>query len=79
MPQTTQQTHRARRPEYITEIGIIVISLGLLGFVKLSEEVTEGQTQGFDRQLLLWFRNSNDLSDPLGPPWLEVVIRDLWL
>lgn len=66
-----------RRPEYLAEIGIIIISLGLLGFVKLSEEVIEGQTRGFDERLLLWFRNGNDLSDPLGPAWLEVVVRDI--
>jgi undecaprenyl-diphosphatase len=77
MSQADQQTPQARRPEYVAEIGIIIISLGLLGFVTLSGEVIEGETQSFDQQLLLWFRNSNDLSDPIGPPWLEVVIRDI--
>ena len=64
-------------PEYATEIGIILVSLGLLGFIKLTEEVVEGETLDFDHQVLLWFRNKTDLSDPIGPEWLEVVVRDI--
>ena len=63
--------------EYATEIGIIFISLGLFGFIKLTEEVVEGETSGFDQRVLLWFRNSADLSEPIGPAWLEVIVRDI--
>ncbi len=63
--------------EYSTEIAIILASLGLLGFFKLTEEVIEGETLGFDHRVLLWFRNPADLSDPIGPAWLEVVMRDI--
>jgi undecaprenyl-diphosphatase len=63
--------------EYVTEVGIILVSLGLLGFIKLTEEVIEGETSGFDQRVLLWFRNQDDLADPLGPAWLEVVVRDI--
>ncbi|MCK5360979.1 MAG: phosphatase PAP2 family protein [Gammaproteobacteria bacterium] len=63
--------------EYATEIGIIFISLGLFGFMKLTEEVIEGETSGFDQRVLLWFRNPDDLSEPIGPAWLEVVVRDI--
>ena len=64
-------------PEYLTEIGMILVSLGLLAFFKLSEEVFEGDTASFDQRILLWFRNSADLSDPIGPDTLEVVVRDI--
>ncbi len=63
--------------EYATEIGIILISLGLFGFIKLTEEVIEGETSGFDHRVLLWFRNPADLAEPIGPAWLEVVVRDI--
>ncbi len=63
--------------EYSTEIAIILASLALLGFFKLTEEVIEGETLGFDQRVLLWFRNPADLSDPIGPAWLEVVMRDI--
>lgn len=63
--------------EYSTEIGILLVSLGLMGFFKLSEEIYEGETSGFDQRVLLWFRNPADLSEPIGPAWLEVVVRDI--
>ena len=64
-------------PEYITEIVVIIISLGLYAFIKLTGEVVNGATVGFDHQLLLMLRNPTDLADPVGPEWLEVIVRDL--
>jgi undecaprenyl-diphosphatase len=74
------ESNSARRrnfPEYITEIVVVIISLGLFAFIKLSEEVINGETTGFDRQLLLMMRNPADLAEPAGPAWLEVVVRDV--
>lgn len=50
---------------------------GLSVFVQVADAVTEGETRVLDRGLLLALRNPNDLSDPLGPPWLQEVGRDL--
>jgi len=68
---------RRRLPEYKTEIALILISLGLFAFFKLLEEVLAGETGAFDRSILLWFRNPNDITDPIGPQWLETVVRDI--
>jgi len=68
---------RRRLPEYKTEIALILVSLGLFTFFKLMEQVLAGETGSFDRSILLWFRNSNDLTDPIGPQWLETVVRDI--
>ena len=65
------------QPEYITEIAVVLFSLGLFTFIRLSGDVVNGETSAFDRQLLLLLRNPADLSDPLGPPWIEVLVRDL--
>jgi undecaprenyl-diphosphatase len=64
-------------PEYVTAIVVIIISLGLYAFIRLTGEVVDGETLGFDQQLLLMLRNPADLADPLGPQWLEVIVRDL--
>jgi undecaprenyl-diphosphatase len=48
-----------------------------LGFGLLAEEGFERSPAGLDRDLLLALRSSADLSDPLGPPWLEEAARDL--
>ncbi|HYC33235.1 MAG TPA: phosphatase PAP2 family protein [Gemmatimonadales bacterium] len=62
------------------ELGILlaIASLaGLLwGFAELADEVVEGDTEGFDRRLLLALRTKGDLADPIGPRWLEEVGRD---
>jgi undecaprenyl-diphosphatase len=68
---------RSDLPEYVTAIAVTIISLGLHAFIKLTGEVVDGDTVGFDQQLLLMLRNPADLADPAGPVWLEVVIRDL--
>lgn len=78
MPNPDSQTlGRRDLPEYLTEIVLVIISLGLYAFIKLTEEVINGETTGFDRQLLLMLRNPADLADPAGPEWLEVIVRDL--
>ncbi len=64
-------------PEYVTEIVVVILSLGLFAFIKLTGEVVNGESAGFDQQLLLMLRNPADLSDPIGPQWLEVIVRDL--
>ena len=64
-------------PEYATEIVVVLVSLGLLAFIKLAGEATGEDTRGFDERILLMFRNPSDVSDPIGPAWLEVVVRDI--
>ena len=63
-------------PEYTTELAVVIISIGLFAFVKLANVVTDGATRGFDEYILLMFRDPTGL-DPLGPAWLEVVVRDI--
>jgi undecaprenyl-diphosphatase len=61
--------------------GITLLALALLigavwGFVELADEVLEGETRALEEKLLLAMRNAEDLSDPLGPLWLEEMGRD---
>ncbi|WP_207062844.1 phosphatase PAP2 family protein [Motiliproteus sp. SC1-56] len=55
---------------------VLVIGGGAWGFIKLAEEVREGETQNLDEALLLAMRNPADLHDPIGPKWLEELGRD---
>lgn len=56
---------------------LVLVSGMLLLFAKLASEVMEGETDGFDRKLLLAMRNPADLTHPAGPAWLEILFRDL--
>ncbi|QJP17027.1 phosphatase PAP2 family protein [Starkeya sp. ORNL1] len=69
-------------PASITaESGTLVTLLGaasaLFAFALIAEDVLEGETHGFDERLLRAFRNPNDLADPIGPPWFEIMMRDI--
>jgi undecaprenyl-diphosphatase len=54
--------------------GIAVLALA---FGHIAEEVLEGDATKFDERILLFFRSANDLSDPIGPPWMEEMARDI--
>lgn len=62
------------------ELSVLVVLFALMGslwvFVELAEEVMDGETHDFDRMILLSMRNTNDLSDPIGPRWVEEIGRD---
>ena len=64
-------------PEYITAIVVTISSLGLYAFIKLTSGVVNGKTTGFDHKLLLLLRNPENIAEPVGPEWLEVIVRDL--
>jgi undecaprenyl-diphosphatase len=58
-------------------LGLLAVAAALLAFAGLAGEVLEGETGAFDRIILLALRNPADLSDPIGPRWLEEVARDV--
>lgn len=61
------------------EFSVLVVLFALLAslwvFVELAGEVVEGDTGEFDRAVLLAMRSS-DLTDPIGPGWVEEMGRD---
>lgn len=56
-------------------LGIVVIAVWALA--ELTEEVVEGDTSTLDRTILLALRTPGDLGNPVGPPWMEEMGRDL--
>ena len=65
------------RTEFLI-LGALAVAAGLvLAFGQIAEDVLEGDSAAFDRNILLALRNPADLSDPLGPPWLEEGARDI--
>lgn len=57
--------------------SVLVIGLLLLFFAWLAGEVMEGDTEAFDRRLSLLLRNPANPLQPLGPPWLVEMARDV--
>lgn len=65
------------RAELALLIGGIALLLLLVVFMKLASEVLEGETQGFDRRILLALRSPDDLSRPIGPVWMLGAALDI--
>lgn len=55
---------------------LVLVALGW-AFFGLADEVMEGETHALDEAILLAMRNPADLSDPLGPRWVEEMGRDV--
>lgn len=65
------------RHELGTFVLLTVAAVGVWGFAELAEEVRGGRTENVDEMLLLALRNPSDLTDPVGAPWMEEVMRDI--
>lgn len=68
---------RWARREFALLAALAVAASAIWGFAELAEEVLEGETHAFDERILLALRSATDPSDPLGPGWLEELMRDL--
>jgi undecaprenyl-diphosphatase len=53
---------------------LVVAILATAIFLCLTFGVSQGLTDAFDRSMLLGLRSPTDVSDPLGPAWLESAI-----
>jgi|TARA_R110000751_G_scaffold29818_7_gene76810 undecaprenyl-diphosphatase len=56
---------------------IVAIAGFLVLFGKLVEDVFNQESGAFDKAILLFLRNGNDLAQPIGPAWLLGVVRDI--
>ena len=64
----------AENPLFVT---LIVIAGLLLTFGMIADEVMEGSTSAFDREVVLAFRSLSNSSDPIGAPWVQSMARDI--
>ncbi|HCL66242.1 MAG TPA: hypothetical protein DIC56_15665 [Rhizobium sp.] len=56
--------------------GAVVAGL-LAAFGMIADEVSEGETLGLDKAVLMALRTPGDPADPIGPAWLEEAARDV--
>jgi len=67
---------RVTRVERLTLVTIILSATVLFAFAKLAGAVDRGSTLVFDEWLIVALRTPGDLADPIGPKWLEEMMRD---
>jgi len=68
---------QAWRRQPLIPVLVLVLLGALGGFLEVASEVREKETRPFDESLLLAVREPGDLADPIGPPWVEEMARDL--
>ena len=69
------------KPRDRAELALLFGGIGclflLLVFSKLASEVFAGETQSFDKKILLALRNPADPSQPIGPAWMVSAALDI--
>ena len=63
--------------EPVVLMTLALCTVSLWGFIKIADEVLEGETQAFDRWAVRAMRNSHNPADPIGPHWFEEMARDI--
>jgi undecaprenyl-diphosphatase len=69
--------NRARSYEPIAWMAFGIASIGVFIFVRLMDEMLEGETRNFDESILRALRQPNDLSMPIGPSWVTHALTDI--
>ena len=70
------RTFALARSELALLAALFILAGGTWAFLNLVDEVGEGETEKFDRAVILLMRSAGDPQDPLGPRWFEEMMRD---
>jgi undecaprenyl-diphosphatase len=62
--------------ELATLLLLLSVAAAIWAFAEISDLAMSGDSAPFDERLILTMRNADDLSDPIGPPWVEELGRD---
>ena len=65
------------RLEFPVLLAGLLLVAALYSFVELSEVARLNEPLSFDTRILLSFREAGDPSNPIGPEWLEGMVRDI--
>jgi undecaprenyl-diphosphatase len=71
--QSLQYLKRVPWPLFVLGFAALL----LMGIQEIADEVMEGETRGVDTYLLMSLREAGDPANPIGPRWLEEVMRDM--
>jgi undecaprenyl-diphosphatase len=66
-----------RRFEAGVLVGLALAAGALWAFLKLGGEMAEGETEAFDRGIILFFRTPGHPDDPIGSRSFEEAVRDV--
>jgi len=73
----SQSVQWVRRQEGLVLLTALAVVLALFAFIKVTEEMLEGDTRAFDEWLLRSLRRPGQPEVPIGPQWLIAAARDI--
>ncbi|MEO5714209.1 MAG: phosphatase PAP2 family protein [Luteolibacter sp.] len=76
-PTSSRSLFQSWRSRPLIPVLILVVLGALGGFLHMASEIRELETRPFDESLLMAMREPGDTADPIGPPWVEEMARDL--
>lgn len=62
--------------EPLVLLSLFLVVAATWGFIELTDEVLEGDSQAFDEWVVKSMRQPDDPSEPIGPRWLQEIGRD---
>jgi undecaprenyl-diphosphatase len=65
------------RHELSVLLAMTGASMAVFAFIHIADAVSAGQTMGFDQWTVRAMRRPDNPSEPIGPPWLTHVARDV--
>eukprot|EP01031_Cornospumella_fuschlensis_P050317 gene50317-61562_t len=65
------------RKDLLIPTALLVCAGGVLSFIGLASEIEERDLETYDRAILLSMRVPGAPHDPIGPPWMEEMGRDI--
>lgn len=73
----TQLKELRRHGDFVTLMLLAIVVGCLWGFIELADELREGGLREIDTWLLHLLRDPANPANPLGPRWLQELVRDL--
>ena len=77
MRQVLPRLARLRAIGILPAVMLLICAAAIYGFLAIADEVSENEIASLDSSILLLFRNPADVSDPLGPAWLEETMAEI--
>lgn len=72
----TRILHRLRQEQWLLTMILLGAVLSF-AFLKIAGEMSEGETEAFDKTILIALRTPGDLASPIGPAFLKGSMIDL--
>lgn len=63
--------------EFKVLLWVLILLIATLSFILIANEVHEGETRHFDLMILESLRQKNDFHKPVGPGWVELMMKDI--